>query len=74
MTPLPQATELPAAWLGMNPAFKEPTVTICAWCADKEAAEALAIARGLHMTHGQCPSCHAAEMARLRERFAAPAV
>ena len=57
---------MPAAWLGLDPRFKRPTVIICAWCADKAQAEALAAARGLSVTHGQCPTCHAVSIAEIR--------
>jgi|SRR5580692_844416 hypothetical protein len=61
-TPLrPFCEKIPRAWLGPAKDFEAPTIAVCAWCPDKRAAEVLAEALGLQVTHGICRA-HADEM------------
>lgn len=46
------------AWMSTEGEF----AMICAWCADKEVAEARATRAGLRLSHGICPECAAREM------------
>ena len=54
-------TRLPQAWMRVENGF----AMICAWCPDKETADALATERGMAPSHGICDSC------RVREDHAA---
>lgn len=62
-------SEMPSAWMGYAPrkmaGSPRACVRICAWCPDREQAEALAEAHGYDTTHGLCPACKQKEMAKL---------
>jgi hypothetical protein len=59
----------PAAWLGYRdlstPREKKFGIAICAWCPDKDEAEAMAKAEGFNVTHGCCESCSQKQIAAL---------
>lgn len=55
-------TALPLAFMGPADAR---TVRVCAYCPDKAAADAQALAAGLRITHGICPACEPALLAQV---------
>lgn len=57
------ASSAPVAWMGLSPDSR--TARICAYCPDKNAADARANALNLQMTHGICPECNAKFLASI---------
>lgn len=49
------ASPAPRAWMGLSPDTR--TARICAYCPDKNAADARASALDLRTTHGVCSEC-----------------
>jgi superfamily II helicase len=57
--------QMPAAWMGYAlPQNGKTTIRICAWCADKAAADALALSRGCAVTHTICTRCYQEKIER----------
>lgn len=70
---MPFITSNPSAWLGFAPAFAPEVVArICCRCVDRAAAESIADAIGVPVTHTFCANCAALEIAGIAAPLSFP--